>query len=242
MKATIDIVIPILNEEATLKENVEIIVSFLEKELASDYICKLVLADNGSKDETPVIAKMLANKFSGIVSYLRVERKGVGIALKTSWLASNADIVGYMDLDMATDLNHLAQAFEAIAHNGSDMVYGSRLHKNSVVVGRSPKREIISRIFNFIIKKYLKIHFSDGMCGFKFLKQQYIRAIIERGAVSDGWFFCTEILVVAEWMGLKLHELPVKWTDDPNSKVKVGALAKEYLYAMRRLKKCNSIK
>jgi len=234
MKITTDIIIPILNEENTLEGNVGIIIDFLKKELSDNYDCRVILADNGSDDNTPAIGKKLAEKFSGVVFYHRVGKKGVGLALKSSWLESDAQYVGYMDLDMATDLRHLTEALEALGSN--DVVYGSRLHKSSKVIGRTLKREITSRIFNLFIKTYLRTHFSDGMCGFKFLKKEHVESIIDSGADSDGWFFCTEILVVSEWLGLKLYELPVEWTDDPNSKVKIGKLALEYIGAMQRLK------
>ena len=236
MRTTTDIIIPILNEEDTLETNVGIIVEFIEKKLSDKYHCRVVLADNGSTDNTPEIAKRLVGQYAGTVLYQRVSRRGVGLALKTSWQLSDAQLVGYMDLDMATDLRHLPEAFDALVNKGADIVYGSRLHKKSTVIGRTLKREITSRVFNYIVKMYLRTHFSDGMCGFKFLKKEYVTSIMQSGAESDGWFFCTEILVVAEWMGLSLYELPVDWTDDPNSKVKIGVLAREYLSAMRLLK------
>lgn len=236
MKNTVVIVIPVLNEETSLEANIITIVNFVEKELSDKFNCQIVIADNGSIDDTPEIAKKLEKKFKSKVLYKRVERKGVGLALKTAWVSSNAEIVGYMDLDLATDLRHLSEALDALANKEVDIVYGSRLHKNSQVIGRTIKREIISRIFNYVVKAYLRINFSDGMCGFKFLKKEHVNSIIINGADSDGWFFCTELLVVAEWMGLKLYELPVKWTDDPNSKVNVVRLAREYISAMQQLK------
>ncbi len=237
MKASADIVIPVLNEEETIETNIVEILSYIEKELSADYDCRLVIADNGSTDNTPVIAMKLEEQFNGKVLYQRVARRGVGLALKHTWGSSDAQFVGYMDLDMATDLRHLSEALGALANEGADIVYGSRLHKKSKVIGRTLKREITSRIFNSVVKVYLGTHFSDGMCGFKFLKQKHIATIMENGASSDGWFFCTELLVVAEWMKLEFCELPVKWTDDPNSKVSIVKLTLEYIDAMRQLKR-----
>lgn len=237
MKTTIDIVIPVYNEEQLLELNIIKVMGYLNKELNHKYKCRVIIADNGSDDRTPSISKKLVQQFEGDVVYQRISQKGVGLALKTTWSESTAEYVGYMDLDLATELNHLPEAFDALLHKDVDIVYGTRLHKNSLVIGRTIKREITSRLFNLIVKLFLRTRFSDGMCGFKFLKQQYISSIIERGATSNGWFFCTEILVVSEWMGLKLHELPVKWTDDPNSKVNIIKLAKEYIYAIFKLKK-----
>jgi glycosyltransferase involved in cell wall biosynthesis len=236
MKITSDIVVPVLNEEESLEANILKILTFVEKNLTDQFLCRIVIADNGSTDRTPEIARKLEKEFNGKVLFHRVERKGVGLALKSAWGASDANIVGYMDLDLATDLEHLPEALDAIVNNGADIVYGSRLHKNSRVIGRTLKREITSRIFNYVIKTYLRTRFSDGMCGFKFLKKEHLAPIIENGADSDGWFFCTELLVVGEWDGLQLYELPVKWTDDANSKVSIYNLTREYIEAMRRLK------
>jgi len=138
---------------------------------------------------------------------------------------------------MATDLCHLPEALNALANSGADVVYGSRLHKKSQVIGRTVTREIVSRSFNALVKGYLGTSFSDGMCGFKFLQRKHLGAILAQGAISDGWFFCTELLVAGQWLGLNLYELPVKWTDDPNSKVDIKKLTLEYINAMRQLKK-----
>jgi glycosyltransferase involved in cell wall biosynthesis len=237
MKITVDIVIPVLNEEETISANIVTIVNFCEVTLHDKYDYKIIIADNGSTDQTPMLAKELEAQFSQKVVYHKVARKGVGLALKSAWSASKSLLVGYMDLDMATDLRHLPEALNALINNGADIVYGSRLHKKSQVIGRTMKREVTSRIFNAIVKNYLGTSFSDGMCGFKFLKRMHLEAIMADGAISDGWFFCTELLVVGQWKGLNVYELPVKWTDDPNSKVNIKKLAKEYIEAMRQLKK-----
>ena len=237
MTTSVDIVIPVLNEQGTLEKNINIILDFIEKNLSKDYQCQIIIADNGSIDDTPSIAKKIEQSNNGKVLYHRVDTKGVGLALKTAWSKSKSDIVGYMDLDLATDLNHLPDALYTLAHDDYDVVYGTRLHKNSKVHGRKLKRAIVSRVFNLFMRRYLSVNISDGMCGFKFLKNEKLPLILNKGAKSDGWFFCTEILVVAEWNGQKLYELPVKWTDDPDSKANIKNLTIEYLKAMKTLKK-----
>lgn len=237
MRPTVDIVIPVLNEEATLQLNVGIILEFLAKELVGSYDYTLVIADNGSTDDTANIASKLISQYGDKLRYLRVDRRGVGLALKAAWTDSKAIFVGYMDLDMATDLCHIPAALALFSTSNSDVIYGTRLHKDSTVVGRTLKREVTSRIFNSIVKLYLGTKFSDGMCGFKFLRREHLSSIINNGAHSDGWFFCTELLVVSEWLGLRVDELPVKWTDDPNSKVNIKKLALEYISAMKELKR-----
>jgi glycosyltransferase involved in cell wall biosynthesis len=234
---TFDVTIPVLNEEPTLEVQVLTLLSFLKKNFTQPGQWRIVIADNGSTDRTFEIAEQLHQKHPEIVP-LRVPRKGVGLALKTSWGQSQADMVGYMDLDLATDLPHFFEAYDAIANGGYDIVYGTRLHRKSKVIGRTLKREITSRVFNFILKAYLRVKFSDGMCGFKWLRRDVYPPLHEAGAVSDGWFFSTELLTIAEWKKLKIKELPVKWTDDvTSSRVKIGPLAKQYLAAMRVLRR-----
>jgi len=234
---TFDVTIPVLNEEETLERQVRTLHEFLLRHFPEPGQWNIVIADNGSTDNTSHIALALADELPE-VQLVRVPERGVGLALKTSWLQSNADIVGYMDLDLATDLPHFIQAYHALATEGFDLVYGSRLHRKSVVVGRTLKREITSRVFNFIVKFYLNTRFSDGMCGFKWLKRQHVQPLMGGGAVSNGWFFSTELLAVAEWRGLNVCELPVRWTDDTTgSKVNIPRLARQYLSALAVLKK-----
>lgn len=234
---TFDVTIPVLNEEATLERQVRILHRFLSENFPETNQWRIVIADNGSTDNTAHIAAALGDEFPEI-QLVRAPEKGVGLALKTSWAQSKADMVGYMDLDLATDLKHFIQAYRAIDTEGYDLVYATRLHKQARVIGRSLKREITSRVFNFLLKVYLGVRFSDGMCGFKWLKREHVQALRDGGAVSNGWFFSTELLTVAEWQGLQICELPVRWTDDTSSsKVKIGRLAKQYLRAMAVLKK-----
>lgn len=236
---TFDVTIPVLNEAETLVTQVRILHAFLSKNFPDHRQWRIIIADNGSSDDTPHLAAALGDELPE-VHLVKVPEKGVGLALKTSWSKSTADIVGYMDLDLATDLQHFIQAYNALNSEGFDLVYGTRLHKLSRVAGRTLKREITSRAFNFLLKTYLGVHFSDGMCGFKWLRREHVRPLMDGGAVSNGWFFSTELLTVAEWKGLKVCELPVKWTDDAgNSKVNITRLAKQYIKAMKVLKQKN---
>ncbi|MEZ4993136.1 MAG: glycosyltransferase [Saprospiraceae bacterium] len=234
---TFDITIPVLNEEATLAQQVKYLHHFIRGHFPDQSQWKIVIADNGSTDQTREIGRQLEQKLSG-VRLLSVPSKGVGLALKTSWSQSQADIVGYMDLDLATDLSHFLEAYEAIAAEDCDLVYGTRLHPRAEVIGRSFKREVSSRVFNWLLKVYLGVDFSDGMCGFKWLKRQHYQALYEGGAQNDGWFFSSELLTVAEWLDLRIKELPVKWTDDvSSSRVEIIPLAKKYIQAMIELRK-----
>ncbi len=237
---TFDVTIPVLNEEATLEQNVKVLHHFLKEHFPDDGQWQIVIADNGSTDRTLEIARGLS---AGIpeITYVKVPEKGVGLALKTSWGQSKADIVGYMDLDLATGLSHFLEVYDAIAHQGYDIAYGSRLHPRAKVINRPLKREIASRIFNLLLKLYLGVRFSDGMCGFKFLRREVYPRLYEAGAQNDGWFFSTELLTTAEWLNLKICELPVTWTDDvSSSRVQIIPLAKKYIRSMYELKKRKS--
>ena len=234
---TFDITIPVLNEEVTLEQNVRILHRFLRAHFTEAGQWQIVIADNGSIDRTLDIARALSEEVPEI-TYVKVPEKGVGLALKTSWGQSQADIVGYMDLDLATGLPHFLEAYDALAHQGFDIVYGSRLHPKAQVINRPFKREVASRIFNLLLKLYLGVRFSDGMCGFKFLRREVYPKLYQAGAQNDGWFFSTELLTTAEWLGLRIFELPVKWTDDvSSSRVQIVPLARKYIHSMYELKK-----
>ncbi len=236
MSQVIDITIPILNEEASLDAQVRKTLDYLARELADLPVINLVLADNGSTDRTQAIGEDLAREFPN-VQYLRLNERGVGRALKASWGQSRADIVGYMDLDLATDLRHLREALLPLLNDEVDVVTGSRLARGARVIGRSPLRNVTSRAFNTIVKTLFRTRFSDGMCGFKFLQRKHLEALQAAGANSDGWFFATELLITADYLGYRLLDLPVTWTDDPNSKVRIVKLSLEYLCAMQALRR-----
>ncbi len=232
----IEITIPVLNEEKTLRKNIEKIINFFNESYPGLENTNLIIVDNGSTDATGDIGLVLQGEHKN-VHYMRVKDRGVGLALKSSWENSKADIVGYMDLDLATDLRHLPQAISALRIEGYDIATGSRLLPTSEVINRKLSRSFISRVFNIILRTYFSTNFSDGMCGFKFLRKDIYQDLFQSGAQSDGWFFATEILIVGEIRGYKVKDIPVFWVDDADSKVKISKLIIEYIKAMRRLKK-----
>lgn len=230
-----ELTIPVLNEEKTLEKNVLKALEFCKKEVTP--IVQIVIADNGSTDQTCVIGQKLAKNFEEI-KYIQVPKKGVGLALRTSWLSSKADVVGYMDLDLATDLMHLKKVYNILLNERSfQIVNGSRLLPQSEVKNRTVLREITSRSFNKFVQTLLGVGITDGMCGFKFFRRETALKLINTGITIDGWFFSTEIMVKAEWLGISIKEIPIKWTDDYESKVNVMNLTKEYLRELLRLKK-----
>lgn len=230
----IEITIPVLNEEETIKEKISEMIDYVVKNLSNRNI-KFIIADNGSTDMTEEYSQELIKKYKNL-KYIKLPEKGVGLALKASWSSSEADYVGYMDLDIATDLSALKDVVLEM-DKGSEIINGSRLLKKSEVINRTFIREFTSRMFNFLLKVILKVKFTDGMCGFKFFKRKTIQSLINTGIDTKGWFFSTEILVKGYWKGIEIKEIPVKWTDDRNSKVKIISLSLNYLKNIFKLKK-----
>lgn len=231
----ISITIPVLNEEDSLSRQIREVRTFLDTHLKQFGPIEIVIADNGSSDSTPILASALSRELANVTS-LRLEERGVGKALKASWGHSESSIVGYMDLDLATDLSALEPALSALVASEASIVTGTRLASTSKVLGRSLKRNITTRVFNRILKTAFGTEFTDGMCGFKFLRRDCLPQLTAWGATNDGWFFATEMLVAGERSGLRVLDLPVRWTDDPNSKVRIGALSIEYLKDIRALR------
>lgn len=232
----IEITIPVLNEEATISEKIRELHNYVESQLQDIGSITIIIADNGSTDATEAKALALTKEL-GRIEYIRLDQRGVGRALKASWTKSNADIVGYMDLDLATDLKYIRPALDTLISKDADIVAGSRLASGANVIGRSRLRNFTSVCFNMLVKGVFQTSFSDGMCGFKFLKRKILEELMATGAQSDGWFFATELLVVGEHLNYKVTDLPVTWTDDPNSKVKIVKLSMEYIKQIIQLKK-----
>lgn len=216
-KLKIKIVLPVYNEEIELEENTLKLRSYLLNNL-SDHDCWIQIADNASTDKTPVIAKRLEDQFANITFY-RLEEKGRGRAIKKTWGMGDADIFLYMDIDLSTDLSHLPKLVKAL-ESGFDIAIGSRLLLFSKVVGRTIKREIISRVYNLLIKLIFQTKFSDAQCGFKGITRKAAGKLLPK-ILDNEWFFDTELLVIAEKSGYKIYEEPVIWTDNPGSTVRV---------------------
>jgi putative flippase GtrA len=220
----LDIVIPVYNEETDLPWCVHRLHAFLANEVP--YRSRITIADNASTDETLTVARQLADELPD-VSVIHLEAKGRGGALRTAWSTSDALVVAYMDVDLSTDLSALMPLVAPLVSGHSDVAIGSRLAASSRVV-RGPKREFISRSYNLLLRGALGAHFSDAQCGFKAMRTDVARRLLPLVA-DTGWFFDTEMLVIAERAGLRIHEVPVDWVDDPDSRVDVFRTAIEDL-------------
>lgn len=229
-----DIALPVLNEEGRLRRGVEETIDFCAK---NGIDARVTVADNGSTDATAQVASELMGRYKN-VELVQVGRRGVGRALKKAWGRSDCMVVGYMDVDLPTDLKHLTEVVSILkGEDGDAVVTGSRLLKGSTVVNRALAREASSRIFNWLLRAALGVKFSDGMCGFKFLRKSTFEKLMASGVRSNEWFFNTEILVKAEWLGLKIIEIPVRWVDDRNSRVRLFETTFQYIREIIRLRK-----
>jgi glycosyltransferase involved in cell wall biosynthesis len=210
----VDVVVPVYNEEGTLVRNVEALLAYLQAEFPCRF--RVVIADNASTDRTAAIGRELAGRH-GDVQFLRLERKGRGHALKTAWLASDANVVSYMDVDLSTNLESFLPLVAPLLSGHSELAIGTRLGHRAHV-RRRLKRELLSRTYNLLIRAGFRARFSDAQCGFKAVRADIARELLPL-VQDDGWFFDTELLLLAERNGLRIYEVPVDWIEDLDSRV-----------------------
>jgi putative flippase GtrA len=226
----VEVVVPVYNEQAGLERSIRGLHRYLRSQFPFSW--RIVIADNASTDATPAIAAELARELRG-VEVLRLDRKGRGLALREAWSHSDARVVCYMDVDLSTDLRGLLPLVAPLLSGHSDVAIGSRLARGARVV-RGPKRELISRGYNRILRTVLRARFSDAQCGFKAVRGEVARELLS-DVRDDGWFFDTELLVLAQRRGLRIHEVPVDWVDDPDSRVDIVRTAIDDLRGVARL-------
>jgi glycosyltransferase involved in cell wall biosynthesis len=226
----VEIVVPVHNEASGLERSIRRLHRFLSDGFPFSW--HIVIADNASVDGTPEIAAKLAYTLPR-VSHLRLDRKGRGRALRAAWKAGDARVVTYMDVDLSTDLRGLLPLVAPLLSGHSDLAIGTRLAHGSRVV-RGPKRELISRAYNRILRTVLRARFSDAQCGFKAVRRDALEHLLD-DVKDEGWFFDTELLVLAQRRGFRIHEVPVDWVDDPDSRVDIARTALADLKGIARL-------
>ncbi|MET3206982.1 UNVERIFIED_ORG: glycosyltransferase involved in cell wall biosynthesis [Arthrobacter sp. UYEF13] len=226
----LEIVVPVFNEEAVLENSISRLAEYLTNEMPSTW--KITIADNASTDQTPVIAARLSEQLPN-VEYRRLDVKGRGFALRDAWGASKANVLAYLDVDLSTDLAALPPLVAPLLSGHSDISIGTRLGQSSRV-SRGPKREFISRSYNFLLRRTMQVRFSDAQCGFKAIRAEVARRLLPH-VEDNGWFFDTELLIIAERSGLRIHEIPVDWIDDPDSRVNIRQTAYDDLRGMVRV-------
>ncbi|WP_374222678.1 glycosyltransferase [Streptomyces spinoverrucosus] len=228
--AVLDVVVPVYNEETDLEPSVRRLHAYLRETFP--YPFRITIADNASTDRTPEIAVRLAGELAEVEG-LRLDEKGRGRALRTAWSRSSAPVLAYVDVDLSTELAALLPLVAPLISGHSDIAIGTRLAPGARVV-RGPKREFTSRCYNAILRSTLAVGFSDAQCGFKAVRRDVAERLMP--LVKDsGWFFDTEMLVIAERAGLRIHEVPVDWVDDPDSRVDILATALADLRGIARI-------
>ncbi len=234
--ATVDVVVPVYNEERALRGCVDVLESYLDGQFPFQWTITIV--DNASSDSTLSIANDLAGR-SERVRVLHLDQKGRGCALRAAWQHSDADVVAYMDVDLSTGLDALLPLVAPLINGHSDISIGSRLASGARTV-RGPKRELISRCYNAMIRLSHGARFTDAQCGFKAARTDVIRPLLER-VKDDNWFFDTELLLLAEHNGLRVHEVPVDWVEDVDTRVHVVATALEDIRGLIRVARAKAV-
>jgi len=231
-KLRVDVVIPVYNEEQALPGSIAQLDAFLREHCRHDW--RIDIADNASIDRTPEVGKALEAAYPS-VHYERLEKKGRGLALRTAWLGSDADILSYMDVDLSTNLSAYVPMIESIATGGYEVAIGSRL-KHGAQVTRQWKRELISRVYNLMIKVIFPLRrFSDAQCGFKAISGRAARRLIPI-VENNHWFFDSELLLRAEQHGYRIFEVPVEWVEDLDTRVKIASTAWEDIKGLLRVR------
>ena len=227
----VEVTVPVYNEEKVLEQSVRLLYSYLTDNLPFDFV--ITIADNASTDGTFAIAQRLRTELPRVRA-VHLDRKGRGLALRHVWSNSEADIVAYMDADLSTGLAAFLPLIAPLLSGHGDLSVGSRLAYGAQVV-RGPKREIISRVYNLLLRTVLSARFSDAQCGFKAGRTEVIRALLP-AVTDDAWFFDTELLMLAQRQGLRIYQVPVTWTEDPDSKVEIVRTALADLRGVARLR------
>jgi glycosyltransferase involved in cell wall biosynthesis len=226
----LDLVVPVHNEERALADSVRRLHSYLESTFP--YRTRITIADNASTDATLAIAHDLADELPD-VDVLHLAQKGRGRALRAAWSRSPAPVLAYLDVDLSTDLAALLPLVAPLVSGHSDLAIGTRLARGARIV-RGPKREVISRCYNLLLRGSLRARFSDAQCGFKAIRKDVAQQLLPL-VEDEAWFFDTELLVLAERSGLRIHEVPVDWVDDPDSRVDIVTTALDDLRGVARV-------
>ena len=228
--ANVEIVIPVYNEEVALEPSIRRLHAYLAD---FPYSWRITIADNASTDATMRIATGLRREMSN-VSAIHLKEKGRGRALRTAWLASESPVVAYMDVDLSTGLDALEPLVAPLLSGDADVAIGSRLTPGAHVT-RGIKREVISRVYNAMLRVGFGGSFSDAQCGFKAVRRDAAATLVPM-IEDEQWFFDTELLLLAAGKGMRIHEVPVRWVDDPDSRVDIIATIREDLRGMWRMR------
>lgn len=232
---SINLLFPVLNERLRLQKGIETTIVYVREQVTIP--CKLTILDNGSEDETPEIGKKLEEAYPE-VTYVRVGERGVGVAFRKGIELNDCDIVGYMDIDLSTDLKYLGKTIEMFQQDPElQYVNGTRFSKESDTKGRKWYRKITSMGLVFLLKTIFHMKATDALCGFTFLRKEEAEQLVAESSQDNGWFYTVEFLLRAERDGMKICDMPVEWQEDYNTTVKVFKTIKNYIIQIHRLRK-----
>jgi glycosyltransferase involved in cell wall biosynthesis len=234
-RAAVEIVLPVYNEQHALGHCVRTLHDHLSRSFGFPF--QITIADNASTDATLDVASALAKELHGI-EVLYLDRKGRGRALRAAWQRSGAQVLAYMDVDLSTDLSALGELLTPLLEGHGDLAIGSRLAPGAHVT-RGRKRDVISRCYNLLLRALLGVTFSDAQCGFKAGRREVLQPLLDE-VEDEAWFFDTELLFAAQQRKLAIHEVPVRWVDDPDSRVNIVETAREDLRGVARLRKARA--
>ena len=232
---SINLLFPVLNERLRLQKGIEATIAYVREHVKIP--CRLTILDNGSEDETPEIGKKLEEAYPE-VTYVRVGERGVGVAFRKGIELNDCDIVGYMDIDLSTDLKYLGKTIEMFQQDPElQYVNGTRFSKESDTKGRKWYRKITSMGLVFLLKTIFHMKATDALCGFTFLRKEEAEQLVAESSQDNGWFYTVEFLLRAERDGMKICDMPVEWQEDYNTTVKVFKTNKNYIIQIHRLRK-----
>lgn len=232
-KLSVNILFPVLNERLRLQSGIDRTMDYLKKHVKNPY--RLTILDNGSEDETPEIGKALAEKYPE-VSYVRVGERGVGVAFRKGIELNESDIVGYMDIDLSTDIRYLGRTIRLFEkYPRLQYVNGTRFSRKSDTRGRKWYRKITSMGLVFLLKAVFRMKATDAVCGFTFLRKAEAERLVGESSKDNGWFYTIEFLLRAERDGMAIYDMPVRWQEDYNTTVHVWKTIKNYLVQICRL-------
>lgn len=230
---TVDIMIPVLNEAHVLEKSVGTLRDWCRAHLA--YRWRIVVVDNGSTDGTQDVARRLVERWPDETGLVTLSERGRGRALRRAWTESAADACCYMDVDLSTELEALPKILDAVGVQGYGVATGSRLHKGQSRVTRSLKRYILSKTYNIMVRQILNTRIRDHQCGFKAVSREVIRHVVPQ-IRDQTWFFDTELLVLSEKQGFRVYEVPVRWVEDTDSRVKIVKTAWDDIKGILRVR------
>lgn len=231
---SINLLFPVLNERLRLQKGIESTIAYVREHVKIP--CRLTILDNGSEDETPEIGKKLEEAYPE-VTYVRVGERGVGVAFRKGIELNDCDIVGYMDIDLSTDLKYLGKTIEMFQQDPElQYVNGTRFSKESDTKGRKWYRKITSMGLVFLLKTIFHMKATDALCGFTFLRREEAEQLVAESSQDNGWFYTVEFLLRAERDGMKICDMPVEWQEDYNTTVKVFKTIKNYIIQIHRLR------